>query len=183
MGHLFKAEVILLCIHAKHVHYSLLTTPDRVHLEWNPHTRMFACDVCMWVWLTSSRVHVTHYVFLNQSLQQVMAKHTLFHHGRDVAAVLLRDKRWKQMLKSSDREFTTPLRGLICAMPGKIGIFCVGRNEKTSYQSEILNTRPQGLLDQGCTSCIRALSLGAEVRYITHWHRLAVQSLHWCSRI
>ena len=38
---------------------------------------------------------------------------------RDVAEILLEDKRWKQMLMSFDTEFTTPLRGLIVVMPGK----------------------------------------------------------------
>ena len=40
--------------------------------------------------------------------------------NRDVAALLLEQERWEEMLKCSDRESTTPMRGLIVFMPGKL---------------------------------------------------------------
>ena len=70
--------------------------------------------------------HVQSYFVNEQSKSKVLghltahkktAHRTLFL-CRDVATILLEDLRWKQMLKSSDREFTTPLRGLIATMPG-----------------------------------------------------------------
>ena len=39
---------------------------------------------------------------------------------RDVAAFLLEHEKWKEVLKSSDRVSTTPMRGLIAFMPGKL---------------------------------------------------------------
>ena len=38
--------------------------------------------------------------------------------NRDVAASLLEQKKWEEMLRSSDRESITPVRGLIAFMPG-----------------------------------------------------------------
>ena len=40
--------------------------------------------------------------------------------NRDAAAVLLEHEKWKEMLRNSDRESTTPMRGLIVFMPGKL---------------------------------------------------------------
>ena len=39
--------------------------------------------------------------------------------NRDVAAFLLEQEKWVEMLRSSDKKFTTPMRGLISFMPGK----------------------------------------------------------------
>ena len=40
--------------------------------------------------------------------------------NRDVAAFLLEHEKWEEMLRSSDKESTTPMRGLIAFMPGKL---------------------------------------------------------------
>ena len=43
-----------------------------------------------------------------------------FFLNRDVAAFLLEQEKWVEMLKSSDNKFTTPMRGLIAFLPGKL---------------------------------------------------------------
>ena len=40
--------------------------------------------------------------------------------NRNIAAFLLEHEKWKEMLRSADRESATPLRGLIAFMPGKL---------------------------------------------------------------
>ena len=40
--------------------------------------------------------------------------------NRDIAAFLLEQEKWEEMLMSSDSESATPMRGLIAFMPGKL---------------------------------------------------------------
>ena len=40
--------------------------------------------------------------------------------NRNVAALLLEHEKWDEMLRSVDSESTTPMRGLIAFMPGKL---------------------------------------------------------------
>ena len=44
--------------------------------------------------------------------------------NRDIAAFLLEQEKWKEMLRSADRVSTTPMRGLIAFMPGKLAWYC-----------------------------------------------------------
>ena len=44
---------------------------------------------------------------------------------RDVAEILLEHEKWEEMLRSSDRESITPMRGLIAFMPGRGGFITV----------------------------------------------------------
>ena len=39
---------------------------------------------------------------------------------RDVAAILLENEKWKEMLSVADEEGTTAMRALIASMPGKL---------------------------------------------------------------
>ena len=52
-------------------------------------------------------------------LQLLDSNLAVFPH-RDVAAILLEHEKWEEMLRSSDEESTTPMRGLIAFMPGRV---------------------------------------------------------------
>jgi len=41
---------------------------------------------------------------------------------RDIAAILLENDKWKEMLSVADKEGSTAMRALIASMPGKLKI-------------------------------------------------------------